>query len=385
MIPDNLPPPIRTDVSNAFAHDTMRRRVPAILREIQQLNPDYPASIQRALEQLLYELENDAPIKMFAAPAPDYVWWEGAAAERAGHSWQSTDWFFAETYFYRLVIEAVRWWEMGRDPFAPKKAEEYASPALWELLEKSLDLAGSIEERLAALLGGALWGNRIDLSFAASLSRGVLAGADDLLVDDGAVVVEHLLRVCDARGEVHFICDNAGTELAMDLALVDALLAQVVDCVVLHVKMHPMFVSDTIAPDVLQFLTLAEAHQPAFSARLREALEDGRLRIAPDFFWNSAQFMWKMPDYLRRRIAQAGLVIVKGDANYRRCIGDAFWDAATPFADVMRYFPAPVLALRTLKSDALVGLPAGVAERLDAVDPMWRSNGQRGVMQFAAK
>jgi hypothetical protein len=76
------------------------------------------------------------------------------------------------------------------------------------------------------------------------------------------------------------------------------------------------------------------------------------------------------------------MVIVKGDANYRRLVGDAVWQPETPFEDVMRYFPAPILALRTGKSDPIVGLPRGMAQALDQQDPAWRVNGRRGVIQF---
>ena len=41
------PEPIRTDMTNPFANRTMRERVPVILDEVSQLNPDYPASILR--------------------------------------------------------------------------------------------------------------------------------------------------------------------------------------------------------------------------------------------------------------------------------------------------------------------------------------------------
>ena len=79
----------------------------------------------------------------------------------------------------------------------------------------------------------------------------------------------------------------------------------------------------------------------------------------------------------------AALVIFKGDANYRRVVGDALWPPETPLASVVDYFPAPLLALRTLKSDPVVGLPAGLAARLDGVDPDWRINGKRGVIELA--
>jgi hypothetical protein len=78
-------------------------------------------------------------------------------------------------------------------------------------------------------------------------------------------------------------------------------------------------------------------------------------------------------------------VIVKGDANYRRTVGDAVWPEITPFADVTAYFPAPLLALRTLKSDPIVGLAPGVASSLDAAEPAWRVNGRRGVASLGGR
>jgi len=76
------------------------------------------------------------------------------------------------------------------------------------------------------------------------------------------------------------------------------------------------------------------------------------------------------------------LVILKGDLNYRRAVGDALWTTPTSWAEATAYFPAPLLTLRTLKSDALVGIPADHAELLTAQDPHWRTNGKRGVIQL---
>ncbi len=89
-----------------------------------------------------------------------------------------------------------------------------------------------------------------------------------------------------------------------------------------------------------------------------------------------------MPPRFGRLFRDAALVIIKGDANYRRMVGDALWPADTPFTDVTSYFPAPLLALRTLKSDPVVGLPAGMDEKLNGLDARWRVNGRRGVIQF---
>jgi hypothetical protein len=83
-----------------------------------------------------------------------------------------------------------------------------------------------------------------------------------------------------------------------------------------------------------------------------------------------------------RVFEEAQLVIFKGDANYRRTVGDALWRPETPLGDVWGDFPAPMLALRTLKSDPIIGLPVGVAETLDQVDIDWRNNGKRGIIQL---
>ncbi len=380
-----MPPqlkPIPTDRRNAFAHETMSLRVPGIIRETQQLNADYSPHIQSALDRLYDEVSGDRPMCMIAAPAIDYAGWVAAWAARQGQTWLHTDWFFAEIFFYRRMMECVRYFETGRDPFAPKKAAEYAGDALWHTLEEALSAQALPDtEQLRALLTFAVWGNRIDLSHALAAAQGARANNDeDLLVDDSPAIVELLLR---QPGEIHIICDNAGTELAMDSALIDALLA-LGHRISLHVKVHPFFVSDTIPADLHHFWRLLEARGGDFQAlsrRLVGAFERGALCIRPDFFWNSAQFLWEMPPYIVQALAEAALIVIKGDLNYRRAVGDTIWEPTLPFASIVDYLPAPAVTLRTMKSDPVIGLPAGMAEQLDAADPLWRINGKRGVIQ----
>ena len=109
------------------------------------------------------------------------------------------------------------------------------------------------------------------------------------------------------------------------------------------------------------------------------------MRIAPHLFWNGPASLWELPEPLRAELGGARLVILKGDAHYRRATGDALWAPETPFASVTSYFAAPLLALRTLKSDPVVGLAPGVAQRLDAADPRWRVNGRRGVASLGGR
>jgi hypothetical protein len=80
------------------------------------------------------------------------------------------------------------------------------------------------------------------------------------------------------------------------------------------------------------------------------------------------------------------LAVFKGDANYRRLLGDAHWPHATPFARVVGgHAPAPVLALRTCKAGLVVGLAPEAAARAAAERPAdWLTSGTFAVAQLCA-
>jgi hypothetical protein len=386
------PAPLRTDASNAFAHYSMGVRVPKILEEVSARNPDYPPSVHQAVARLRDDIRGNAPLPALGFPAPDAAEWEAALDDQPGATWLATDWFFAECYVYRCLMIAVRHWENGRDPFAPAKQEELASPALWRGVDAALAapaLAPAVDPAwgsdLRPLLLRALWGNRVDLSYAVGVAFGAAGEHDDLLADDSARAADQL-RI--PGGDVHIVADNTGSELSMDLVLADALLAGAAARVSLHVKLHPTFVSDAIAADVWALLgAFADRGGAAggVAARLRQAWDEQRLRVLPDPYWNGPSFLWDRPARLAREMDGASAVVLKGDANYRRAVGDALWPPGVGFAEATRYFPAPLLVLRTMKSDSLVGLSAERIAHLDAADPDWRINGRRGVIQAGGR
>lgn len=407
--PNNLPPPIRTDGSNPFAYNTMRLRQVRMIDEVIRTNPDYPKSIRDELLLLKADLQQNRPIvllNLFPVFTPDYMGWAQALIDRGGlgrtddrASWLDTDWFFAETVLFRLIIEAVRWWETERDPYAPMKLASLDEPTLWQTMAGALALPGGAYDRLPELFRLATWGNRIDLGYKEVTRRGTSATQADLLVDDSVAARDWMLEAqlrdfpAPTQGMTHIVADNAGPELMMDLVLADALLLGFCDTLVLHVKYHPTFVSDATVGDVRYHIRRlidgphdTDTPRPelvALGQRLQAAFDDGRLRLSPNLFWNSSSFLWDMPQALERIMDAAQLVILKGDANYRRAVGDsAGWFPETPFAEVLNYLNVPVLALRTLKSDPIIGLPEGLAESLDSNDPEWRVNGKRGVIQF---
>ena len=137
----------------------MTVRVPDILGDVLRLNPDYALDIRRSIEALSNDIRANAAVPRVTLPAPDMTTWGPEIEARPGATWLGTEWFFAECYVYRCLMTAVRYWETGRDPFAPAKSAELASDELWERVSVAHDASqgAPAEQRLVA----AAWGQRV--------------------------------------------------------------------------------------------------------------------------------------------------------------------------------------------------------------------------------
>jgi hypothetical protein len=384
-----LPPLLLTSEPGSFAQNTLRVRVPNILRETANLNA-FPLHINAALEQLYVELTRGY-IRGLHEDAPDRAFWDAAVAPHLGKNWLNVPWFWAETFFYRRILEATSYFQpgiwAGFDPFAARKQQEWrpdAAPAA--VAARLRALPEDADARFEALLHASLWGNRTDLSYDLAAKQGGAAAdsqREHLLHDDTAAIEAYLRAHPGA--DVAFIMDNAGTELVMDLALIDWLLATGAAARIhLHLKPQPFFVSDTMPADFLNALDALDAvggDARALAQRLRGALRQGRLLIETHPAYATGLFFFELPDDLFAVLGQFDLVFLKGDVNYRRLVGDAHWPPTTSFARATAYFPAPLVALRTLKAELIVGLEPGQAEETAAQDPEWLINGKRGVIQ----
>ena len=402
--PNHPPAPLLTGELESFAHYTITTRIPAILATVLADHQDfYPPKIVAQLRELQHEIVEDQPLRPLITQAPDAVHWANAWAVHRGQTWHNIPWYFAEAFFYRRLIEAVDYFGAapwaGLDPFLTPKQAELAGETAWRVLLAALQAAG--EQSMASLrtlLHFCLWGNRVDLSYlqvAQAAGRQIVIEHEtvNLLVDDTELVVAHLQILGNrtpSERRIDFICDNTGTELLTDLALADFLLAgEWAAQVVLHVKFHPTFVSDTIVADVDLTLAAMQAQSEpvcaALAHRLIHYLALGKLVVRADWFWNSSHFFWQIPALLQAELAQAQLVIIKGDANYRRLLGDSRWPTTVAASAAIPYFPTALVALRTLKSEPIVGLQPGQAVTLDQADSAWRVNGKRGLIQAVLK
>jgi hypothetical protein len=348
-----VPSPIRSNVPGSFPESVLLRRHPAIIDQVLAGQP-YPPAIRQALEDLRREITGGV-----IEPFEDW----GHAGER----WLDQPFLWAEALFYRKLLVAVDYFGPGPwrgiDPFGPQKAAELRSvPAVAPRLSR------------AELLHAALLGNRADLGF-----RLLTRSEDDdveVLVDDGPRMWRHLDE--GAPGLVCVLNDNAGAELLADLLLADQLLGEgLATRVELHLKPHPTFVSDATNVDLL-----ATVERIREGTAVWDALGDGRIEVVTHPFAVQPQPYADMPGDLADRLKDAKLTIAKGDLNYRRLVGDCDWPPTDGFHERTAYFPSPVVALRTLKSDVIVGLDAATVERLDGLDKSWRSRGKYAVVQF---
>lgn len=410
------PPPLMTSEPRSFARATIVERKPEIIRRV-MADHAYPPEIVAALEAFRDEIAHH-PIAPLHEDAPDVEFWNAHQAQHAGKTWLEVPWYFAETYFYRRLLEAVRYFQPGPwygvDPFAPQKREQEATAiaqlaTVWAAIEHLLP-----NERFVLLLHSALWGNRADLSnftVKESAHRGLEAHTErgNLLIDD----TDAILAFCWGRSPtappaalpalarsetgqsasrksleiVAFINDNVGADSLFDLALADFLLTQGwAQRVVFYLKNQPFFVSDAMPQDIeLVIRQLQATPEPTVAQlgkRLHHSLITDHLLLITTPFWTSCLSFWELPPTLRADLARADLRILKGDVNYRRLLDDRHWPHATPIADADAAFPKPYLLLRTLKGEIMVGLQPGQSESLTAQDPTWLINGKRGLIQF---
>ena len=395
-----VPPPLRGTDARSFAAHSIVHRLPHIAQRVLADTP-LTSTMRHRIEDLIAAIPHRT-LEAFTDPAaPDMPGWHDYVQPYLDHTWLQVPWFFAETYFYRRLIAITDFFRTAFDPFATQKQQ-----GLHSTVARGQALATQTHRLLADgwrpagllhLLILALWGNQADMSLWApdDATQPSHTSADHqhdhLVVNDAEAVAQYLTALQDEPRAtppcVDYLLDNAGFELLGDLCLADYLLSTAqVQTVRFHAKLHPTFVSDAIIADVYSTIAWLRHHTDSalrtLGERLYACVRHRRLQVSTHPFWTSPLPMWAMPDDLRARLAEADVVLAKGDANYRRALGDAHWPWTTPFAEVVSYFPAPIVFLRTCKAEVIAGLSSAQAHDLPQRDPAWLTNGAWGVIQF---
>ncbi|KAF8486937.1 DUF89 domain-containing protein [Russula ochroleuca] len=391
------------------------------------------------LSRLKYDMARDRALEPMPADGEALVDEYNAELarleERGQNTWFTAPWLYAECYLYRLLrslFATSEHWKLF-DPFFAQKLYTYkgSGTAVHRLavtlaeLESEKHIIANDPEKLKVLFHEmaqmCLWGNATDLSLLTNMTpedienlQTIGRDAQDarkefILKDDQNAAWEHITTLKDAR--IDFVLDNAGFELFTDLIFADFLVSHTpfVSKVVFHPKSIPWFVSDVTPPDFAALLDVTSLPLGPASEQLERAvarwnayLADGTFALsvprdaaigAQDEivnFWTSPWPYWDIrlrAPKVWDALCGSGLVIFKGDLNYRKLTGDVRWPVDTPFETAVGPLAGafPLLSLRTSKADVVVGIPRSVAEALDARDEKWRTNGRYALVSFVPR
>ncbi|MFB0502467.1 MAG: damage-control phosphatase ARMT1 family protein [Candidatus Bathyarchaeia archaeon] len=388
----DLPGFLMTSEPGSFAQRTILHRKPQIIEAVIADN-DYPQFVVERLQRFRKEIIR-GEIQPLTEDAPDVEEWNRRQLKFENRTWLGLPWYFAETYFYRRLLEAVEYFQpgplQGHDPFQASKRKQLDESIV--PLSLAIDAINEIGDRelcFENLLHASLWGNRVDLSNLTVAdeirNRQAMIERENLLINDFPKV----LGVFQGHSLSHiaFVSDNVGMELGFDILFADFLLrSDWVDRLTFFLKPYPFFVSDAVIKDLQETLkAYIQTSNPSLShlgKRVEKFLSEGTLSLSDDWFWASARHFCEMPHSLYEEISRFAMVILKGDVNYRRLLSDRHWPHTTPITEIADYFPTSFLVLRTLKGEIIVDLEDGQAEKLKAEDPDWLINGERGIIQY---
>ncbi|KAF9997075.1 hypothetical protein BGZ80_010938 [Entomortierella chlamydospora] len=236
--------------------------------------------------------------------------------------------------------------------------------------------------------------------------------AEKILQNDSDLLWEKVKTM--RNGRVDIILDNAGFELYVDLVFADYMIrAGFASKVVFHAKRIPWFVSDVMPFDFQWAIDqLHKAGETAGSSPFfdpidpieQQALKDlghkwqsyvdqGVWTVTSHDFWTSCYPFHHLPflpsaQNLFQDMKQSDLWIFKGDLNYRKLVYDCQWPTTTPFKETIGSLSSheevpSLVTFRTCKADVVVGLKAGVEEKMNNVAKDWMVSGEYAVISFS--
>ncbi|GAA5903195.1 damage-control phosphatase ARMT1 family protein [Sporobolomyces salmoneus] len=360
------------------------------------------------------------------------LWNKEIAKFFRGKDFMNAPWLFAEAYKYRRLHECFslsKYWK-DYDVFFRQKCDTFSrsSDAVFELslrfaepFKHDADESKQLEAKrlmFHELTQVCLWGNSTDLSLLINMSEEDIkrlqsTGGDHLAATEQNILGNDLNKVWEyvasekfggksKGGRMDFVLDNAGFELYCDCVYADWLIQSgLCSQIRFHGKRFAWFVSDVTRMDFNWLLNsmvyghlFPEASDDqvaslkAMGLRWKEYVKKGEWVYEEHPFWISGYTFWELkseaPD-LFLHLADSDLVIFKGDLNHRKLTYDCHAPPSTPFPMAIGPLATepgapPVLSLRTIKSDVVVGIPPNKAEELDETEKGWKISGKYAVV-----
>ncbi|GAA5881656.1 hypothetical protein JCM16303_005530 [Sporobolomyces ruberrimus] len=386
------------------------------------------------MEDLMDDLHGNAKLRPIIDDGEGDIplWNKEIAKFFRGKDFMNAPWLFAEAYKYRRLHECFslsKYWK-NYDVFFRQKCDTFSrsSDAVFELslrfaepFKHDSDASKQLEAKrlmFHELTQVCLWGNSTDLSLLINMSEEDIkrlqsTGGDHLAATEQNILGNDLQKVWEyvasdkfrgktQGGRMDFVLDNAGFELYCDCVYADWLIQSgLCTQIRFHGKRFAWFVSDVTRMDfnwLLNSMVYGHLFPDAtddqlaslkvMGLRWKEYVKKGEWVYEEHPFWISGYTFWELkreaPD-LFLHLADSDLVIFKGDLNHRKLTYDCHAPPSTPFDVAIGPLATesgapPVLSLRTIKSDVVVGISAEKAQELDETEEGWKISGKYAVV-----
>ncbi|MGQ1784163.1 damage-control phosphatase ARMT1 family protein [Saccharicrinis sp. GN24d3] len=365
---------IFTSDEQSFAQYTLHHRIPKIIDGLIDINPSYAHE--------LIKLRNSIPNESIKHLKAENTYHEDINNTISSHNyhWNNAPFLFIENYLYHKLSETMNFRNNRFDYFRhiklgdlQKKSDKLVG--LWQQVEQICKL--NIDESAQAILKLNLLGNMADLSQDKVTYN---SQANNTLLIDHSKECTRLLK---SSTRMDIILDNAGEELFLDLCLAYWILKKTsTKTVQLHFKSIPYFVSDALITDFNDLLCfIADQKGLESLARfLSKNIAMENILYSDDEFWSSGLLYSQMPTPLKSLLEPSELLIFKGDLNYRKLVGDRYWEHTTPTKNIVNYLGMNAVFIRVLKSEVLVGMDKNKIQETE--DRSWLYNGRYGIIDW---
>ncbi len=309
---------------------------------------------------------------------------------------ENTPFIFAEHYYFYHILKLSK----DADPWAAEKSRCLDSIAKVEGESNRITRlinAYNSKDGLNRILNQSVFANSTDLSQQNSVVENAESCCDseiyDYIIDDKREIQRYFNNSLKNK-TVHIIVDNSGIELISDLVLGAYLIKTgCANEVIYHHNILPIFVSDAIKADFEAAIKAIKQKDGTLGGYIETLFtksgdaEGRRMVLSANAFWNMPFPFKEMPDSLLNQFngENVGLIIIKGDLNYRRLVEDKKWKITECIDSHIEYFGKPLLILRSLKSNTLLGVDKAKLKSLATLPENWKTTGDYGIIQFIKK
>lgn len=384
----------------SFAEFTVEKRFPKIFKEV--CSEEYDSFIENHKVDDGKILHSNIPgvdeLKKSISSYKDYT---------IKDFFEKAPFFLVEFYFYHLLLSLRNYDKLKFDFFAAKKdadwkdkTEDFSSKlsVLFDDFEKFNKIKFSKKEKqefnerknehIKSILYYSLTSNTGDLSQLHEISSESVK-----CLCNETEICKNYLDVAKPYSRFDIVCDNSGAELFSDIYLaVFFLVYGLAKKVVLHLKPCPFFVSDATIDDFSKLVSALIKNGK--NTELLDFISKKKIEVWTNDFWVEPYYFDKMPDDLKNHFDKSDLVIIKGDLNYRRLVGDFnnYTDKAKSSIKFERLEERclfknksnkniPLVAPRVLKSDVFVGIDTVFEAIGRNSDSQFKTDGKWGVIQ----